>query len=152
MPEAPRPPRWILPLQLFYLAALITLATLYHESSTLRSVFPDPSGSIPLAVPWWGALGGITISCAGVFRNARRWNNHYNSWHIARPFLGAVAGSVGYLVFIVIIRTTGASVPSASAASRPVFDLVAFLLGYREEVFRELLLKCGGHVVSTGSK
>jgi hypothetical protein len=37
-----------------------------------------------------------------------------------------------------VIRTTGSTV-GATATSRPVFDLVAFLLGYREEVFREIL-------------
>lgn len=133
-----RPPKWALPLQVFYIAILIALALVYHEVPALRRAFSDPAGPIPLAVPWWGALGGITISCTGIFRNAGRWDHHYNSWHAARPLLGAVAGSVGYLVFIVVIRTTGSTVPNGDA-SRPVFDLVAFLLGYREEAFREVL-------------
>lgn len=152
MNETQGPPRWVLPLQFFYLAALVTLAILYHELPTLRRIIPDPAGPVPLAVPWWGALGGVTISCTGIFRNAGRWNSHYNAWHVARPFLGAVAGAVGYLVFVVVIRTTGANGPSASSTSRPVFDLVAFLLGYREEVFRELLRSAVDTLLAPGRR
>jgi hypothetical protein len=144
------PPRWVLPLQLLYLIGLVLLAVLYHEIAVLRRVFPSPSGSIPLYVPWWGALGGITISCTGIFRNAAQWNRHYNSWHLARPFLGAVAGSVGYLVFITIIQTTGAALPAHSEASSSVFALVAFLVGYREEVFRELLRTAVDTLIAPG--
>ncbi len=60
-------------------------------------------------------------------------------WHIARPFLGAVVGSVGFLIFIVVIRATCTTVSAGTAAGRAAFDLVAFLVGYREEVFRQLL-------------
>jgi hypothetical protein len=79
-------------------------------------LLPNPVGPIPLGVPWWGALGGMTISFTGIFRNADRWQTRYELWHIARPFLGAVVGSVSYLIFI-----------------------VAFVTGYREDIFRELL-------------
>lgn len=144
------PPRWILPLQLVYLVALVVVAVLYHEIPVLRRVFPSPAGPIPLYVPWWGALGGITISFTGIFRNAARWNRHYNAWHLARPCLGAVAGSVGDLVFITVIRTTGASVPEHSEAGGSVFALVAFLVGYREEVFRELLRTAVDTLIAPG--
>ncbi len=134
-----RPPIWLFVLQLLYLAALVTISLLYAHLGAFRRLVPDPAGPVPLAVPWWGALGGVTISLTGIFRNAGNWQPRYELWHIARPFLGAVVGSVAYLIFIVIIRSTGTIPSSRSAASGAVFDLVAFLVGYREEVFRELL-------------
>ncbi len=134
-----RPPAWLFALQLAYLAALVALGLAYLHQPALHRFLPDPAGLVPLGVPWWGALGDVTISFTGIFRNARRWDGSYELWHIARPFLGAVVGSVGFLIFIVVIRATGTTVSAGTAAGRAAFDLVAFLVGYREEVFRQLL-------------
>lgn len=137
--QASRAPIWLFILQLAYLAALVTIGLLYVHLDAFRRLLPNPAGPIPLAVPWWGALGGITISLTGIFRNAGRWQPRYELWHIARPVLGAIVGSVAYLIFIVVIRATGTTPGPHSSTSGAVFDLVAFLVGYREEVFRELL-------------
>jgi hypothetical protein len=132
------PPPWMLWLQLSYIVILVGISLAYANLSGLRSVIHDPAGPVPLSVPWWGALGAVTISMTGLFRNRNRWDASFNLWHISRPVIGAIAGSVGYLIFIVVIRSTGAN-PSGTAPSSVVFDLVAFLVGYREAVFRELL-------------
>jgi hypothetical protein len=136
--SAPRAPRWMLWLQISYVFGLVGLSVIYANSPWLRRLVHDPAGPIPLSVPWWGALGAVTISMTGVFRNRERWDSAYNQWHVSRPVIGAIAGSIGYLIFICVIRSTGAS-PPKSAPSAVVFDLVAFLVGYREAVFRELL-------------
>src|SRR5262249_49800073 len=40
-------------------------------------------GMLPIAVPWFGALGAVTISLQGVFEwSERRWNPDYNYWHL----------------------------------------------------------------------
>lgn len=137
-------------LELCYLALLVGLALLWGHQPRLRSLVGSQLGPVPVAVPWWGALGGITISLTGVFRHTDGWDSSYNLWHIARPVMGAITGSVGYLIFVAVVRPTGA-VPSAhSTTGAAVFDLVAFLVGYREEVFRELLRKAVDILLSPG--
>jgi hypothetical protein len=118
---------------------LVTLALLWVHQPEFQRLVPGQLGPIPLSVPWWGALGGTTISLTGVFRHPTNWNSSYNLWHLARPVMGAIAGSVGYLIFIAVIRSSGSQAPKHASAGTAVFDLVAFLIGYREEVFRELL-------------
>ena len=98
-----RPPRWLLGLQILYLVLLVAIGLVYVHQPAVHRFLPDPAGPVPLGVPWWGALGGITISLTGMFRHARRWESSYVAWHVARPFLGAIVGSVGFLVFIVVI-------------------------------------------------
>lgn len=132
-------PNWVFPLQLIYLIALIVIGLLYIHWAWLRHLLPNPAGPIPLAIPWWGALGGITISFTGIFRNTDKWQSRYDLWHVARPFIGAIVGSVSYLIFIAVIRATGTAPSRQSPADNAIFDLVAFLTGYREEVFRDLL-------------
>src|SRR5438105_3482960 len=101
-PNGGRPPTWIFPLEIAYIACLVTLAVAYNHSAQLRHWVPDPAGGIPLSVAWWGAVGGVTISLTGIFRHPRSWDDGYNKWHVARPVLGAIVGSVGYLIFIVV--------------------------------------------------
>lgn len=143
-------PWWLLPLQLGYLALLILLALLHFHWSWAHRLVGNALGPIPLAVPWWGALGGITISLTGVFKHASSWDRSYEAWHVARPVMGAIMGSVAYLIFIVVIRSTGASVTTATHSGDAVFDLVAFLVGYREAVFRELLRKAVDILLAPG--
>jgi hypothetical protein len=135
-------PPWMFALQVSYLALLVALALAYYHLAWLRHAVPNPAGPVPLGVPWWGALGGVTISFTGIFRNANRWQSSYQLWHIARPLLGAVVGSVGYLIFIAVIRAAGLPThagPQAGTGSNVVFYLMAFITGYREEIFREML-------------
>ncbi|WP_298384506.1 hypothetical protein [Ferrimicrobium sp.] len=145
-----RPPNWLFGLELSYLGILVSLGLIYIHVPGFHHFLPDPVGAVPLAVPWWGALGGVTISLTGIFRNAKDWDKSYEHWHIARPFLGAVVGSVGFLVFIVVIRATGTNVASSSPTSRAAFDLIAFLVGYREQVFRQLLKRAADALLSPG--
>lgn len=143
-----RVPIWMFILQLAYLVALVAVGLLYIHWSAFQRLLPDPAGPIPLSVPWWGALGGIAISFTGIFRNSDKWRQRYELWHIARPFIGAIVGSVAYLIFIVVIRATGASPAHANPTDNAIFNLVAFLTGYREEVFRELLKRASDSLFS----
>lgn len=151
-PDPPDPvnaPKWVFVLQMIYLVALVAIGLLYIHWTAFQHLLPNPAGPIPLAVPWWGALGGVTISFTGIFRNADRWQSRYELWHIARPFIGAVVGSVSYLIFIVIIRATGTIPSHQSPTSNAIFDLVAFITGYREEAFRDLLKRASDSLFST---
>jgi hypothetical protein len=136
-------------LELAYVAVLIGIALAYAHFSGVKDFFPDPAGPIPIGVVWWGALGGVTISLTGVFRHTRSWDDSYNMWHIARPILGAIMGTVGYLIFVTVIRAAASNQPVAGHGS-PIFYLVAFLLGYREQVFRDVLRKAVDVLIAPG--
>ena len=142
-----RAPVWLFILELAYVGALVGAALLYAHIHEVRVIFSNPVGPIPLGVIWWGALGGVTISLTGIFRHAKSWDDSYDMWHIARPALGAVMGSVGYLIFVVVIRAASTSPPIAGQGNT-VFYLVAFLLGYREQVFRDSLRKAVDVLIS----
>jgi hypothetical protein len=150
-PATPAPRKLFL-LDLAYLALLAALGIWYVHEGWLRRLIPDHGGLIPLAVPWWGALGGVTISLTGIFKHSRDWEAKYNLWHIARPLLGAVIGTVGYLIFAVIIEASGNTVHPASGMAKLAAALVAFIVGYREEVFRELLKKATDVLFAAASK
>lgn len=145
-------PAWLVVLEVGYLFGLVGLLLWYRDTDTLRALVPAQVGPVPLAIPWWGALGGVTISLTGIFRNARDWQSSYEAWHVARPILGAVVGTVGFLIFVVVIRATGSSLDGQSATGRAAFDLVAFLVGYREDIFRQLLKRATDVLFSTDSK
>jgi hypothetical protein len=61
-----------------------------------------------------------------------------------------VMGTVGVLVFLTLIRSTGTQINTSADAGRPVYDLIAFLLGYREEVFRDVLRKAVDVLLAPG--
>lgn len=135
----PSAPRWLFVLELTYLLALLGAAVLYSNWDGLQDAVSNQLGPVPIAVPWWGAVGGATISLTGIFRNSTSWSNSYERWHVARPVLGATVGTVGYLMFVVVLRTTGAEPQANNLASSATADVVAFLVGYREDLFRDLL-------------
>lgn len=144
-------PVWLFALNIAYVVVLVALGLAYVHIHRLHEFLPNPAGPIPLGVPWWGALGGVMISLTGVFRHATGWDRSYEYWHIARPVLGAVVGTVGYLIFVVVIRATGTTPSTSSASSAAAFDLVAFLVGYREELFRQLLKRATDVLLAPGS-
>ena len=101
-------------------------------------------GLLPIAVPWFGALGAVTISLAGVFfYSDQGWNKKYNYWHIGRPLFGAVLGVVSYFMFILILSSAGTTIPIWESSPPPkardfiIYYVLAFLVGYREETFRD---------------
>lgn len=77
-------------LQLLYLAGLGALAGLYFEDVLIHRTL---LGTMPIAVPWWGALGAVTLSLTGVFEHRGTWQRSYAYWHWARPFIGVVLAS-----------------------------------------------------------
>jgi hypothetical protein len=64
-------------------------------------------GILPIAVPWFGALGAVAISLEGVFLWNSQWDKKYNYWHIGRPLFGAVLGIVAFFLFVLIVTASG---------------------------------------------
>jgi hypothetical protein len=133
-------------LGLTYTLLLMLVAVAYNVSY----MKPDPcliGGMLPIAVPWFGALGAVTISLEGVFQwSESRWNPEYNYWHFGRPLFGAVLGTISFFIFILIVSSSGTTpkfleIPTVAIAPKDfiVYYVVAFLAGYREQTFRELI-------------
>jgi hypothetical protein len=112
-------------------------------------------GIIPLGVPWFGALGAVTISLYGVVDHADGWQTRWNLWHVARPVVGAILGTVGYLIFIAVIQATGTTPTSVGPTKSGSIVLVtylvlAFAIGFREETFRALIERVVDILLSPG--
>jgi hypothetical protein len=122
--------------ELLYLTVLVVGAVVYAKQEGFRQLLPSSVGPVPLPVIWFGALGAVMIGLYGTFRHNADWDPTYNYWHLARPLTGSVIGVVGYLIFIAVINSAG-----GQTTNRPIAYVVAFLLGYREESFRNLLKK-----------
>ncbi len=134
--------------EIVYLIVLAGLFCAYELSSGFRAALPSSLGSLPVGVPWFGAVGGTLISLTGVFKHAETWDPRLELWHWGRPLVGAFVGSIGALMFLVIVDSAAAQPKTTNAA---VFDVVAFLVGYREETFRSLIKRATDLLLSPGA-
>ncbi|HEX3248400.1 MAG TPA: IPT/TIG domain-containing protein [Pyrinomonadaceae bacterium] len=98
-------------------------------------------GSIPIGVVWFGAIGAVLISLTGIVEHFADWNPGFNLWHLSRPLVGAALAVVGVLIIQAGVAATGTPLNSGipEVPKNLLYYLVAFLVGYREETFRELI-------------
>ena len=125
-PERPRRgPTFFFGLAVAYLIFLLLLAVGRETGFWFLDDLHDPiAGVLPLGVPWFGALGAVTLSLYGVFDHNDHWDYKWNYWHIARPLVGIVLAIVAYFIFITLIsstgltpRTSGTTLPTITATS-----------------------------------
>src|SRR6266566_4163100 len=137
-----------------YLLALLGTGAAYFLVPPVGQTLPRSLGPIPIGVPWFGALGAVSIGLQGVFVHQHDWDSGYNLWHIARPLMGIVLAVVAYLGFIAGILATGSTKVQTGAGASPtdniIYYLVAFIVGYREEVFRSLLQRLADVILTPG--
>jgi IPT/TIG domain len=154
---APPPKIWggsqgaIFALQIIYLTILAALAIIYFTDRSLIDL-PESLGPISVAVPWFGALGAVLISLVALTQHRNDWDPAYCFWHWSRPLLGASFGSISVLIFeagILAVGTAPSSVPQ-NTPKNLLYFLVAFVVGYREETFRELIKRLTDIVFSPG--
>lgn len=138
-------------LGILYLSALACLAALYINNVwAIQSVIANPIGGVlPVAVPWFGALGAVLVSLKGVFDHSslnvvkKSWDPAYNYWHIARPLIGAIFGTVSYFFFLVLnvisVPNDFPKIPNFAEGNFTFYYIVSFLVGFREESFWDLL-------------
>jgi hypothetical protein len=143
-----------------YTLILMMLAIVYNVAYTGTQPYLI-GGMLPIAVPWFGALGAVTISLEGVFTwSESRWNPDYNYWHCGRPVFGAVLGAVSFFLFVLIVMTAGTTPPFLNPAVHDptalkdfiIYYVVAFLVGYREETFRELIRRVTDLILKPGTQ
>lgn len=133
-----------------YLAGLGALAGLYLNGVGIHRT---AIGTIPIAVPWWGAVGSVMLSLAGIFDHCDDWDTCFKYWHWARPFVGGAMASFGVLVFQggVLAAGNDLTAPTGVADTRSLFYyVVAFVLGYREETTRALIKRVADVIIAPG--
>ena len=148
-------PGFIVSVELIYLFVLFIIALVYLTG--LRSVLsftpPDSFGPIAVGVPWFGALGGVIISLAGTVDHRKDWDPSMKYWHITRPFVGVVLAIIAVLIFQVGILSVTSSPPSSPGLAAPqnlLYYLIAFVIGYREQTFRELIKRLADVILTPG--
>jgi hypothetical protein len=143
-----------------YTLLLIVVAIVYNISYSGTQPYLI-GGTLPIAVPWFGALGAVTISLEGVFTwSESRWNPDYNYWHCGRPVFGGVLGAISFFLFVLIVMSAGTTPtfldPAAhgtiAAKDFIIYYVVAFLAGYREETFRELIRRVTDLILKPGTQ
>jgi hypothetical protein len=144
-------------LSLGYTGLLLIMAVAYNFSKYAAA--PNSfllNGILPVAVPWFGALGAVTISLEGIFQWNDDWKVKFNYWHIARPLFGAVLGIVAFFLFVVIVTASGTTpkfleTGKGQAKDFIIFYVLAFLVGYREETFRDLIKRATDLILKPGT-
>lgn len=150
-------------LELIYVAILITTVIVYNdpEYGFQQKIPPLVAGLVPIGVPWFGAMGAVIVGLEGVFKHSGDWDARYNNWHVARPLFGAVLAIIAYFLFVLIMNAANSPPPflldgaERDAQTSGPLDFVAyfvvgFLVGYREETFRELVKRATDLILQPG--
>ena len=99
-------------------------------------------------------IGAVIISLQAVFERREDWDPAYNYWHLARPLVGAVLGVMSFLILSVIVTLAGSNAPSPDSApaiaNMNIYHVLAFIVGYREETFRDLLKRVTDLILRPG--
>ncbi len=136
-------------LQMAYLAGIGLLALLYFKEIWIHTT---TLGTVPVAVPWWGALGAILLSLSGIFAHGEDvWKPSFRYWYWARPMVGAAMATFGVLAFQAGVLAAGSDVTTSTTTTSSLFYYtVAFILGYREETARNLVAKVADVLIGPG--
>ena len=134
--------------------AVLMLAIAVVHRCGLIDLFEMDDFLVPMSIPWFGAIGAVIISLQAVFKHREDWDPAYNYWHLARPLVGAVVGVMSFLILSVIVTLAGSSAPSPdsapSIANMNIYHVLAFIVGYREETFRDLLKRVTDLILRPG--
>lgn len=130
--------------EVVYLLVLFAIALIYLTNlhNSLNVWLPATLGSLPIGVPWFGALGAVIISLTGAFDHRNDWDSSWNFWHFTRPLIGISLAIVAWLILQTSILAVGSNVPGSQGLGIPtnlLYYLIAFVVGYRESVFRDLI-------------
>jgi hypothetical protein len=138
----------VLAYEIAWLGVLAILAYLYIGEHWIwvdrvdgaRPVY-DTIGTLEVAVLWFGAVGGVFVSLTAIAdHRGATWDPSYEQWHMLRPIVGVIMGAIAVLVFQAGIVAAGSSVKTEPGKNLAVvYYIIAFVVGYRETVFRNLL-------------
>lgn len=150
--------------QIAYMLLLIGGLIAYVDWTDFRNGLPDPLTIVPLGVPWAGAMGAVTLSLSGLVYHRNDWDRSFIYWHLSRPILGMVVGTFAYLVVATGVLASGGTTSGAASngtgnvtgtagfhVTNIFYYVLAFLVGYREATFRNLLQRFSDVLFGPGS-
>jgi uncharacterized integral membrane protein len=141
-------PRHIFVFAVTYLVLLLALFIAYVTWHSFRSHVPTDFGTLPLGIVWFGATGAVVASLYGIFVHNDAWDKSYNYWHYCRPLFGAVTGSIGALIYLVLLRLGNTG---AVKVDNLTFYVVAFVLGFADKSFMQMLQNVTSVIIKPGS-
>jgi hypothetical protein len=150
-PENPcvKIPRPVLAASIIWLVLLAAGFVCFQRIDAFADFVSFDLGPLPFQVIWFGAAGGWLISAQGIFNNNLKWKRSYDYWHYIRPPLGALIGTLGCLLFIVLNE---AATTEQTAANPVFYEVIALTIGYREKNFRALITRLVDTVISPAEK
>lgn len=118
-----------------------------------RAMFPVVYHDVmPLAVPWFGALGGVANALYSMTRHWSKWDSPdgfvranervtWNVWALLQGPIGLLFGSVSVLIVVLV---TGAITDSdggvdVTPAGIGLLCAISFAVGFRQGTFQELI-------------
>jgi hypothetical protein len=136
------------------LLVLLLVAYLHFEG---HLPVPKSWGPMPLGVPWFGAVGAVLISLTAVLDyTGKAWRSDWELWHYSRPLIGATVAVLAVMIFMAGILAIGSDpTPGTDTTPRTItknlaYYVVAFIVGYRESTFRELVRRVVDVILSPG--
>jgi hypothetical protein len=75
------------------------------------------------------------------------WQVSYNYWHYCRPLFGGTTGSIGAVIYLVLQTIGDKATPKPDFLT---FFVVAFMLGFADGAFMQLLHKVMSVIIRPG--
>lgn len=156
-------PGVILTVLLLEFALLVALMLVYIYGLLPAKMFPALIGGIvPIAVPWGGALGGVSNALVGIsshwreyFEENSKQGIRWHAWYLVQLPLGAALGTVAALIVVLIVGTVGTTTtgaPDLTTTGQATLFLLSFIVGYQQDVFRRLIARTIEVVLGPGTK
>ncbi|MDA8081811.1 MAG: hypothetical protein M0Z96_09420 [Actinomycetota bacterium] len=142
-------PKRIFYFELGYILLLMAFFAVYATWPWARHAVPPDFGPLPLGVIWFGSVGGVVAGFRGIYFYNNQWDSSYDYWHYTRPIFGAVTGAIGSLIYWVSLHLGGTN---AVKVDRDTFYVVAFVLGFSDKAFIELLKNVTNEIIKPGQK
>lgn len=132
-----------------YLMLLIAGFIIYATSPSVRSHLPSSFGQLPAGVVWFGSTGAVIASLYGIFMHNKSWKMSYNYWHYCRPVFGSITGSIGALIYLVLLNLGNTGPVKVDSLT---FYVVAFVIGFADKTFMQLLQNVTSVIIKPGKK
>ncbi|WP_308466358.1 hypothetical protein [Rathayibacter soli] len=128
----------------------------------VRGAISSPiAGVLPVSVPWGGALGGVCTAIAGVTDHWRSFglqpasatSRTWNAWYLVRLPMGAAFGTIGALIVVFFLGTVGSTKSGTidvSISGTAILFVVAFIVGYKQDIFRQLVSRVTEVILGPG--
>lgn len=154
---------WILILEFVALIALWVAWQWEWPGFDHKHLPPLLYGVLPLAVPYFGALGGLGNAMWSVVRH---WNKYdspaettrnkekrtWAAWTVMQAFIGAIFGTAGALIVVLVTQTValGTDAEPVTQTGMGLLAVVAFVVGFRQGAFQNLVSHVVGAILEPG--